>query len=456
MSEFSILELEQWNGRIEACAGEIGLDFYPQEFELCSYEEMLGYEAYTGMPSHYPHWSYGKAYDRLHTFYRYNLTGLPYEMVINSNPCLAYLMRDNTLLLQILTIAHVYGHNDFFKNNRLFKSTRPEAVLDSFKNHAVRIRDYIQDPSIGYVKVERVLDAAHALRYQVNRTIGAKKLTITEMKQKLLEEYGRKTQVGLFGRQTEVVTPPDLDRIPLEPEEDILGFFIEYSRLDEWEKDILRIVRAESEYFLPQIETKILNEGWASLWHYRVLQKLDLPQNLHLEFLKRHHQVIRPHPGGLNPYHLGFVMLNDLETRFGTDKLFEARELESDRSFIRRYLTGELCRELHLFEYFQNDEAAFISEVADEDGWESIRDTLCQVIGMGAVPVIKVKEMSSRDGSLILEHEYDGRELELGNTGETLKYLVELWGKPVKLITRMKGKEMMIICDELKKLTAVD
>lgn len=456
MSEFSINELEQWNERIEACAREMGLDFYPQEFEICSYEEMLGYEAYNGMPSHYPHWSYGKAFDRLHTFYRYNLTGLPYEMVINSNPCLAYLMRDNTLLLQILTIAHVYGHNDFFKNNRLFKGTRPEMVIDSFKNHAERIRSYIQDPSIGYAKVERVLDAAHALRYQVTRTIGAKKLTLEEEKKRLVEEYQRKTQADLFGRPAEAVAPPDLNRIPLEPEEDILGFIVEYSRLDDWERDIIRIVRAESEYFLPQIETKIMNEGWASLWHYRILQRLDLPQDLHLEFLKRHHQVIRPHPGGLNPYHLGFVILNDLEARFGPEKIFEAREIESDRSLIRRYLTRELCQELHLFEYFQNDAEAIVSEVADDDGWEPIRDTLCRNIGMGSIPVIKIKEMSPRDGSLTLEHEYDGRELELANTGETLKYLVELWGKPVKLITRMKGKETMLSCDEQKKLTAVD
>lgn len=456
MSEFSIDELEQWNEKIETYAREMGFDFYPQEFEICSYEEMLGYEAYTGMPSHYPHWSFGKAFDRLHTFYRYNLSGLPYEMVINSNPCLAYLMRDNTLLLQILTIAHVYGHNDFFKNNRLFKSTRAETTIEGFKNHAERIRNYIQDPSIGYAKVERVLDAAHSLRYQVNRAISLKKLTVEETKKRLLDEYHHKTRADIFGCPTEAVDPPNFNRIPLEPEEDIMGFIIEYSRLDEWEKEIIRIVRSESEYFLPQIETKILNEGWASFWHYRILQKLDLPQDLHLEFLKRHHQVIRPILGGLNPYYLGFLILNDLETRFGSRKIFEAREIESDRSFIRRYLTRELCNELHLFEYFQNEEEGIISEVADEDGWESIRDTLCQNIGISSIPVIKVKEMSSRDGSLLLEHEYDGRELELGHTGETLKYLAELWERPVKLITRFKGKEKMIICDELKKLTAVD
>ncbi len=456
MSEFSIAELEQWNEKIEACAGEMGLDFYPQEFEICSFEEMLGYEAYTGMPSHYPHWSYGKAFDRLHTFYRYNLAGLPYEMVINSNPCLAYLMRDNTLLLQILTIAHVYGHNDFFKNNRLFKSTRAEMAIAGFKNHAERIRGYIQDPGIGYIKVERVLDAVHSLRYQVNRTIGYKKLTTEEVKQRLLEEFHRKTRADSFGSLVEAKAPPDLNRVPLEPEEDILGFIIEYSRLDEWEKEIIRIVRAESEYFLPQIETKIMNEGWASFWHYRILQKLNLAQDLHMEFLKRHHQVIRPIPGGLNPYHLGFIILNDLETRFGPEKIFEARKIESDRSFIRRYLTLDLCRELCLFEYFRDEEQGIISQVADEDGWEPIRDTLCQNIGLSSVPVIKVKEMSCRDGSLLLEHEYDGRDLELGHTGETIKYLVELWGRPVKLITRFKGKEKMIICDEFKKLTAVD
>ena len=121
MADYSVNELEQWNERIEEAARSAGLDFYEQEFEICSYEDMLGYETYTGMPSHYPHWSYGKAYEKAKTLHKYNLTGLPYEMVINSSPCIAYLMRDNTLLLQILTMAHVYGHNDFFKMNRLFK-----------------------------------------------------------------------------------------------------------------------------------------------------------------------------------------------------------------------------------------------------------------------------------------------------------------------------------------------
>lgn len=455
MSEFTITELEQWNERIESCAKNFGLNYYPQEFEICSYEDMLGYESYMGMPSHYPHWSYGKAYDRLHTFYKYNLSGLPYEMVINSNPCLAYLMRDNTLLLQILTIAHVYGHNDFFKNNRLFGFSRAELTIETFKNHADRIRGYIQDPSIGYEKTERILDAAHALRYQTNRILGTKRLTVEEQKKRILEEYRRRNQPDAFGKPENPEPPPNLAKVPLEPEEDILWFIAEYGRLEEWEKDILRIVRAETDYFLPQIETKIMNEGWASFWHYRILNTLELQSDLHLEFLKRHHQVIRPHPGILNPYHLGFTILCDLEKRFGTAKIFEVREIECDHSMIRRYLTEELCRELNLFEYFIGSDEVRITEVADKNGWKAIRDTLSANVGLGAIPVIKVKDLAIRDRTLILEHEFDGRELELSYAHETLKFVVELWGHPVELQTRVGNHDKTIICDERKIISMV-
>lgn len=456
MAEFTLGELETWNERIEALSREKGLDFYPQEFEICSYEEMLGYEAYTGMPSHYPHWSFGKSFDRLHTFYRYNLSGLPYEMVINSNPCLAYLMRDNTLLLQILTIAHVYGHNDFFKRNRLFRTTQAELTIETFNNHAERVRSYIQDPSIGYYKVERILDAAHAIRYQTNRVLGMKKLSPQEQKSRMLAEYQRKAKRDMFGIPVQEEAPPNLTKLPLEPEADLLGFLAEHGQLEEWERDLLLIVCAETSYFLPQIETKIMNEGWASYWHYQILQELKLPADLHLEFLKRHHQVIRPHPGGLNPYHLGFAIFTSLEQRFGREKLFEVREIECDRSFLRRYLTRELCEELHLFEYFATEEQIEVTEVADENGWEKIRDTLSSLAGMGAIPVIAVKEVIPKDRTLLLEHEWDGRDLEMTYAGETLKYLVELWGQPVELVTRVKGKEKRLICHENKKITVVD
>lgn len=447
MKGYTLAELESWNQEIEAKVHGLGLDCFETHFEICSYEEMLNYEVYIGMPSHYPHWSYGKAFERLQTLYRYNLTGLPYEMVINADPCLAYLMADNSLLLQILTMAHVYGHNDFFKNNRLFGATRPELVVETFKNHAKRIRQYIQDPSIGYQSVERILNAAHAIRYQTQRTPGAKNLSREVKQERLWEAYLRRLNEIKDVEARSQLEPPDLSRRPLEPDEDLIGFLISDGHLEEWEKDILRIVQQETAYFIPQIETKILNEGWASFWHYRILQQLALEPDFQFEFLKIHHQVIRPVPGGLNPYHLGFTMLQDLERRYGTEKIFEARRIESDRSFIRRYLTRELCQELKLFEYFTEKDRGIVTEIADEDGWEQIRDTLSATVGLGALPVIRVLDASSKDRILLLGHDYDGRELELDYTSETLRYLVSLWNGPVTLRTCLNGRDQEITCD---------
>ena len=146
---WTIKDLEHWDGRIREKVEEFGLSCFPQEFAVCDHEQMLGYMAYQGMPAHYPHWSYGKSYEKLKTLYNYGVTGLPYEMVINANPALAYLMGANSLCLQILTIAHVYGHNDFFRNNFMFRDTRPELALSQFKLRADRVRRYVEDPSIG-------------------------------------------------------------------------------------------------------------------------------------------------------------------------------------------------------------------------------------------------------------------------------------------------------------------
>jgi len=452
--EYSIQELERWNNKIEDIVKEEGLNCYPQEFEICSYEDMLCYEAYMGMPSHYPHWSYGKAYERKKMLYKYNIEGLPYEMVINSNPCIAYLMRDNTLLLQILTISHVYGHNDFFKNNRLFvEGTRAESTIEMFKSHADRIRAYIQDPSLGYENVERVLDAAHALRFQTTRTVGAKRLTYEQQKQRILDKYYQDTKTLSCLDKKKNILFPDLNKIPLEPTEDIIGFILEYGKLEEWESDILRIVMEETQYFIPQIETKIMNEGWASYWHYRILNKLELPQHLHMEFLNRHNQVVRPFKGSINPYYIGFKIFQDIEKRFGMDRIFESRKLERDESFIRRYLTEELCREMNLYEYHKRGTDYVIKEISDEEGWMNIRNTIANSVGLSSVPYIRVVDVSPKERTLVLIHEYDGRELDLTYAYATLKYLAELWKAKVLLRTVIDNVRKLIICDENKKIS---
>ena len=456
--EYVLKDLMEWNEAIESKAKELGLNFYPQEFEIIGFNEMLGYEAYVGMPSRYPHWSFGKSYEKNKTLYSFDLTGLPYEMVINSNPCLAYLMRENTLPLQILTMAHVYGHNDFFKNNRLFKEgTRAKLALEMFKLDGEIIREYINAPGIGYEKVERILDAAHAIRYNIGRVIGRKEITNEEIRKNRIEDYKKAIENKSILDMDMVIEEPILDKIPLEPYDDVVGFIIKYGKLEEWERDIVRIVKRETEYFMPQIETKTMNEGWASYWHYNILKSLDLPEGLHFEFLKRHNDVVAPMLGGLNPYYVGFKMFEDIEKRYGRDKIFEVRSMERDASFIRRYLTQELCEELNLFQYGKKSFDYVIEEVSDEDGWKEIRDNLAFTAGLGSIPYIRVIDLNTRDLTLTLEHVYDGRELEATYAKETLKYVQQLWGYKVRLLTKNKdNKEFYINCDVDKKITVTE
>lgn len=421
--DYTMKDLERYNEQIESIADEIGLDYYPQEFEIISFEDMLCYEAYVGMPSHYSHWSYGKSYDRLKTAYRYNLMGLPYEMVINSNPCIAYLMKDNSLVLQVLTIAHVYGHNDFFKNNRLFTThTNARLTVEKFKTHADRIRHYIKDPNIGYEAVEQILDAAHSIRYQCH-------------------SFRSKP----FEPREEVIYPYD----------NLLEYLGAFGDLEEWQRDVINIVMEESRYFLPQIETKIMNEGWATFWHYTILNRLSLNQGMSLEFYKVHNSVICQVSGQLNPYYLGFKIWQDLYHQYDGDfkKLAEIRMLERDASFIRKYLTYDLATKSHLCEFQEEERYYVVSEVANDIGWKQIRNTLANNVGMGGMPVVQVKEMLHQEHTLVLEHISDDKELNLAYATETLKYIQTLWGGKTILYTTLSNIPRKVICTTSKKVS---
>ena len=453
-TSYTIADLERWNERILTLVERFGLDPYSQEFEVCDHEDMLSYMVYSSMPAHYTHWSYGKNFEKLKTLYDYGVSGLPYEMVINSNPAIAYLMRDNSLALQVLTIAHVYGHNDFFKNNFPFKSTRAQYTIESFKSHATRVRHYVEDPSIGLEKVEALLDAAHALSLQCRRNLAIKRPSPAEERQMKLDEANPSADPFSAVHRRRERIEPDLEKVPLFADEDLLMFIRDHNpHLAEWEKDLLTIVHEQAQYFVPQIETKIMNEGWASFWHKRILEALDLPQELHLEFIVRHTQVLRPSPGSLNPYHVGMKVWEHIEKRwdhpskadideFGPrkkaakDKLFEVREVERDASFLRRYLTEELIRELNLFEYKSRGHDQVVSRVADEDNWRQIKDTLIQNVGTGSIPVIKVEDSDyNSNRTLLLKHHHDGRDLQLEYAEKTLQYIQQLWNHDVAMET---------------------
>jgi stage V sporulation protein R len=467
MANYEISDLVEWDNRIREKVDEFGLTCFPQEFEICDHYGMLGYMAYSGMPSHYPHWSYGKSYEKLKTLYDHGVSGLPYEMVINSNPAIAYLMRDNTLLLQILTMAHVYGHNDMNRNNFTFKSTRPELTVERFKAHAIRVRHYVEDPSIGQEKVERVLDAAHSLQWNCRRNLAIRKLDPSEQVERAIEASQPRHDPFQKLHARGEFKEAEVHKIPLEPDEDVLLFIANHNPyLAEWERDLLTIVDEEAKFFLPMMETKIMHEGWATFWHHRILESLGLDQGLHLEFIVRHNQVARPIPGQLNPYHLGLKVWEDIYRRWSNptkeeikrdgpptkpanEKLFEVREVERDASFLRRYLTEEVMREMDLFEYEQRGDEYVISKVSDDEGWKKVKETIIKNVGAASIPVIKVEDADfGQNRTLYLKHYHDGRDLHLEYAEKTMAYLQRLWGREVVLETTLDGKRSLLCCND--------
>jgi stage V sporulation protein R len=259
---------------------------------------------------------------------------------------------------------------------------------------------------------------------------------------------------------------PDLRKEPPTPDEDVLLFIRDHNPfLADWEKDLLTIVHEEAQYFIPQIETKIMNEGWASFFHKRILESLELPQELHLEFLVRHNQVVRPIPVGLNPYHLGLKLWEDIERRgdhptpeereslppgkTGKALLFETREVDRDASFLRRWLQEPLMRDLDLFRYEAKGEDLVVSDVSDEDGWRQVKETLVKSVGMGSIPVIRVEDADyNHNRTLLLVHAHDGRDLQLEYAEKTLGYVHRLWGREVVLETAVNGKRTFLTFGE--------
>jgi len=256
---------------------------------------------------------------------------------------------------------------------------------------------------------------------------------------------------------------PDLQRVPASPEEDILLFIRDHNPyLEEWARDVLTIVHEEASYFLPQIETKIMNEGWASYWHREILNSLELPPDLHLEFLVRHNQVVRPHPGGLNPYHIGLKLWDEIRrrhedvpreeirsgeapTQSARDAMFAVREVDRDVSFLRRWLTEPIMRDLDLFQYESKGDDLVVTRVSNEDGWRDVKSTLLQNIGMGTTPVIRITDADfGGNRTLHLVHEHEGRDLLVEYAEKTLLHLHTLWGREVALETVINGKRMIL------------
>ncbi len=471
-SEWTFDLIQTYDSEIAKIAQSYGLDTYPNQIEIIRSDQMMDAYASVGMPVGYHHWSFGKQFLNVERGYKRGQMGLAYEIVINSNPCIAYLMEENSMTMQALVIAHAcYGHNSFFKNNYLFKSwTDADSIIDYF----VFARNYIAqcEERHGAEEVEAILDSCHALmfygtdRYKRPYPISAaeelaRQEERAEYLQRQVNDLWRtipKSGAGKRGRTEH--------RFPEEPQENLL-YFIEKNAplLEPWQREIVRIVRKIAQYFYPQRQTQVMNEGWATFWHYTILNDMFdqglVTDGFMMEFLHSHSSVVAqpgfdsPYFSGINPYALGFAMMRDIrricespteeDRRWfpeiaGTDwlpALHFAMENFKDESFIQQYLSPTVIRDFHLFCILDEEDSDTInvSAIHDDDGYRQVREALAAQYNLSSrEPDIQVYEVDVEgDRSLTLHHQQQSQKPLAENTEEVLKHLYRLWKFEVHL-----------------------
>lgn len=455
--------LEYAISEITEVAKGFGLDFYPMRYEICPADIIYTFGAY-GMPTRFSHWSFGKQFYKMKLQYDLGLSKI-YELVINSNPCYAFLLDTNSLIQNKLIVAHVLAHCDFFKNNSRFSNTKREMV-ESMSATAERIKKY--EIIHGRQEVETFLDAVLSIQEHIDPSLVRPKLSwsIDDIEFEEDEEEQRVTPYDdLWNldkkRESKPTTKKKKKKFPPAPEKDILLFIEEYSReLDDWQRDILTMMREEMLYFWPQLETKIMNEGWASYWHQRIIRELDLTSDEAVEFAKLNAGVVQPSKTSINPYYLGLKIFEDIEERYnnpteemkrfgakpgsGREKMFEVREVESDISFIRNYLTKDLVmrEDMYLFQKQGRD-----YKIVDKS-WESVRDQLVSMRVNGGFPYITVNDGDYlKNNELYLKHWYEDIELDLKYLEKVLPYIYQLWGRPVHMESVLEGKNVLFSYD---------
>lgn len=457
-------ELQKAIDEITEIAIGFGLDFYPMRYEICPADIIYTIGAY-GMPTRFSHWSFGKQFYKMKLHYDLGLSQI-YELVINSDPCYAFLLESNTLTQNKLIVAHVLAHCDFFKNNVRFSNTRRDMV-ESMTATAERIASY--ERQYGKYEVEKFLDAVLSIQEHIDPSLIRPQLIYDEVDEEEEENLIIPTPYDdlwkldehLQGKKEEKPKKTKKKKFPPKPEKDLLLFIEQYSReLEEWQRDILTMMREEMLYFWPQLETKIMNEGWASYWHQRIMRELDLDTAETIEYAKLNAGVLQPSRTSINPYYLGLKIFEDIERRYdnpteemkkmgvkpgsGREKIFEVREIESDISFIRNYLTKELVEQedLYLFEKKGNT-----YQITTKD-FEKIRDQLVSMRVNGGFPYIVVEDGDyQRNGELYLKHSYEGMELDPYYLENVLPYVYQLWGRSVHLETIVEGKPVLYSYD---------
>lgn len=479
-------ELADAVSRLEDVARNAGLDFFPTIFELVDYNQLSEIASYGGFPTRYPHWKFGMEFDKLSKSYEYGLS-IIYEMVINNNPCYAYLLRANSMVFQKTVIAHVFGHCDFFKNNYYFSRTNRK-MLDQMANHATFVRRAINE--IGHDTVETFLDVCLSLENLIDITAPYRAPITPTSKDPLgLDAEVQVQKIETKGYLDSYVNPKDFmaaqkDRLqkeqqkskgfPEAPERDVLKFLIDHAPVAAWQKRILEIIRDESYYFAPQGQTKIMNEGWATYWHSMMMTKLSpLDVSEIVDYCDHYAGVVAAAPGSINPYKIGVELFRhierrwdrgqfgldyvncddpkkraewDLQTGAGRKKIFEVRRFHNDITFIDEFLDEDFCHQHKLFLYdFDKRTGKYTISTRE---FKPIKQKLLQQLTNFGQPIISVVDGNYKNrGELLIKHDHNGVDLKQDYTMETLRNIQKVWNRPVYLET---------VIDDVKRRVSFD
>jgi len=494
-----LLELQK---EIQGYADEYGLDYFPQVFEVCDYDTINILAAQGGFPIRYPHWKFGMDYDQLSKGYRFGIQKI-YEMVINTDPCYAYLLEVNNWLDQKLVMAHVYGHNDFFKNNMWFSNTNRK-MMDVMANNGTKMRRYMEKYGQDRVEIfidkvlsiENLLDVNHL--FETNEVIQSRQQKDSQAKKEAsndgyyVDDRSKALKSFMNAQKREKSADEVVSEVPenftfsaeenmAKGEKDIMRFLIEHAPLEEWEADIIGCLREEAYYFLPQRMTKIMNEGWASYWHSTILTQRALGPNEFIDFADIHAGVMQMSKENINPYKVGIELMRDIEFRWNTGrfgkeynectnmeekenwnknlglgraKIFEVRKSHNDITFLEEFLTPEFCNRMQIFTYKFNPRSNRME--IDKRDFDAIKTKLLTQLTNFGSPVIEVEDSNFKNRKeLLLRHVHGGVDLDMQFATATMQNLYALWKRPVNLKTSYEDKEVIFNFDgkEFSQLT---
>ncbi len=467
-------ELERSIEEIWQIALDMGYDPYPIHFEVVPVHVIYELGSYS-LPARFSHWTFGRDYHRQKTSYEYGMSKI-YEIVFNTDPCQAFLMDSNSMTSHKLTIAHVIGHCHFFKHNDYFSHT-DRRMIEKVRLHRDRIAQYEQE--FGWREVEDFIDAVMCVEEHFDPTTPLlRRKTAEQFEADRRRPQGRLSEYDdLWKLMGEEAAPkPRARKFPEEPEKDLLLFLANYGRdLEDWQRDIIAMIREEMLYFLPQMRTKIMNEGFASLAHERILERyLSKPEEI-WEFRRLHSGVLSPSPSrmSINPYYVGFQILKDIERRWngelevgdepetdwlgnakprpvgeGWKKIFEVCAEENDVTFLRKYLTEPLVKRLDLYTYEKDEVDGEEVWVIKSTDWEQVRDEMVDGMTNFGVPIVTVEDGDyHRHGELYLRHAHDGKDIDTDYADRVLRAIHRLWGRPVHLETVSSGEATLLIFD---------